>query len=51
MNVTDGWYYDNPADPQAIVVCPQTCDKIQGFDMAKISIQFGCETVIAPPIG
>jgi hypothetical protein len=51
MNVTDGWYYDNPADPQTILVCPQTCEKIQGFDGATISIQFGCETVIAPPIG
>jgi hypothetical protein len=51
MNVTDGWYYDNPADPQTILVCPQTCDKIQGFEQAKVSIQFGCETVIAPPIG
>ena len=51
MNVDDGWYYDNPADPQTILVCPQTCDLIQGFDDATISIQFGCETVIAPPIG
>jgi hypothetical protein len=51
MNVQDGWYYDNPADPQTILVCPQTCDLIQGFGDATISIQFGCETVIAPPIG
>lgn len=50
-NVADGWYYDDPTDPATIVVCPQTCQKIQGFDDAKISIELGCETVIAPPIG
>jgi hypothetical protein len=32
-------------------VCPQTCMKIQGFDMASVDIQFGCETVEAPPVG
>jgi hypothetical protein len=45
--VTDGWYYDNPADPTTILLCPQTCDKIQGFTMASVSIGFGCATVPA----
>ena len=45
--VMDGWYYDNPADPQVIHVCPQTCDKIQGFASASIAIKFGCETIPA----
>lgn len=50
-NVEDGWYYDNPDAPTTIIVCPQTCDKIQGFDQASIDIQFGCATVEAPPVG
>jgi hypothetical protein len=45
--VTDGWYYDDPAMPQTILLCPQTCDTIQGFTDAAISIQFGCATVPA----
>lgn len=46
-NVTDGWYYDDPVSPTMILVCPQTCDKIQGFQDAKINIKFGCETTPA----
>ncbi len=45
--VTDGWYYDNPDDPSVIIVCPQTCDKIQGFEQASIAVIFGCETIPA----
>lgn len=50
-NVADGWYYDDPANPTTIIVCPQTCTTIQGFAMASIDIQFGCATVDAPPVG
>ena len=46
-NVMHGWYYDNPADPTQILLCGQTCDAIQGYEMASISIIFGCETIIA----
>ena len=50
-NVADGWFYDNPDDPQQILVCPQTCDKIQGYLMGTIDIIFGCATEVAPPAG
>ena len=46
-DVTDGWYYDDPDDPKVINVCPQTCDKIQGFAEASIAIKFGCATIPA----
>lgn len=46
-NVSDGWYYDDPLKPTKILVCPQTCEKIQGVANAQINIKFGCETVIA----
>jgi hypothetical protein len=49
--VEHGWYYDNPADPQTIVVCDQTCALFQGVEEATVEIVFGCETVIAPPVG
>jgi hypothetical protein len=50
-NVTDGWFYDNPAAPTRIHVCLQTCDKIQAATEARIDILFGCETQSAPPAG
>ena len=46
-NVSDGWYYDDENMPTKILVCPQTCEKIQGVPNAKIDIKFGCETIIA----
>ncbi|MCA9711127.1 MAG: VWA domain-containing protein [Myxococcales bacterium] len=45
--VADGWYYDDPLMPTSIIVCPQTCDQIQGFNNASVSIKFGCATVPA----
>ena len=46
-NVVDGWYYDDPVKPTKILVCPQTCAKIQGAADASMAIKFGCETIIA----
>jgi hypothetical protein len=48
-SVIDGWYYDDPALPASIVLCPQTCQMVQGDAAARIDIVVGCETVIAPP--
>ncbi len=45
--VTDGWYYDDDVNPTQVLVCPQTCEKIQGQPGAEINIQFGCTTVPA----
>ncbi len=45
--VADGWYYDDPADPQTIVLCPSTCDSIQGYTLARVSVIFGCMTIPA----
>lgn len=46
-SVTGGWYYDDPANPTQVHVCPQTCDAIQGFDSASIAVIFGCATIPA----
>jgi hypothetical protein len=48
-NVEHGWYYDNAMLPTEVLVCPQTCEWIQGKAGAQIDIQFGCATVVAPP--
>ncbi len=44
--VPNGWYYDNPADPTRIILCPGTCTAAQGDPNAKIEILVGCETRI-----
>lgn len=46
-NVTDGWYYDDPVTPELILVCPQTCEQLQGSMNGSISIAFGCASVPA----
>jgi hypothetical protein len=42
----DGWYYDDNQNPTQIILCDATCAKISGDDMAKISIELGCATVV-----
>lgn len=46
-NVEHGWYYDDPAAPTTIFVCPQTCDAIQGFVGAQVQVVLGCATIPA----
>lgn len=45
--VSDGWYYDDPDDPELILMCPQTCAHFEALQQASIEIRFGCETVHA----
>lgn len=42
----NSWHYDKTNDPSAIVACPKTCDQIKATDKGKISIVFGCKTVL-----
>ncbi len=46
-NVVDGWYYDDPETPTLILMCPQTCDKVQLSMNGSINIKFGCATMPA----
>lgn len=41
-----GWYYDNPAMPTQIIVCPSTCTALEGDPTGGVSVAFGCATVI-----
>lgn len=44
-----GWYYDNPASPKQITICPSTCATLQADKNGKVDVLFGCQTVIKPP--
>lgn len=39
-----GWYYDDPSAPSKILVCPQTCDALEGDAAPEVDILLGCQT-------
>ena len=39
-----GWYYNDPAAPTQITLCPTTCATVQADPTAKIDIILGCQT-------
>ncbi|MBK8256534.1 MAG: VWA domain-containing protein [Polyangiaceae bacterium] len=41
-----GWYYDNPASPQKIILCDATCELVKASNKAGIDIVFGCQTIV-----
>lgn len=43
----DGWYYDDPDEPQSIQVCPRVCNEIQAGIGQEMQILFGCESQVA----
>jgi hypothetical protein len=46
---SNGWRYDDPANPKQIVLCPGACTTVQADPNAKLSIDFECERVIDVP--
>jgi hypothetical protein len=40
-----GWYYDNPADPKQILLCPATCDLVSNTK-GTLDVVFGCKTQV-----
>ena len=40
-----GWHYDDPNNPTRIQLCEASC---RSATNARMEVQFGCETVIAP---
>ena len=42
-----GWYYDDPANPTTIHLCPATCTLVQGGPPgASLDVVLGCATVV-----
>jgi hypothetical protein len=48
-DVERGWYYDDVANPNKVLACPDLCAEIQGQTDASISILFGCGREDAVP--
>lgn len=44
---TGGWFYDDPAKPTTVTLCPTTCASVQADEKAKIEILLGCATTPA----
>jgi hypothetical protein len=44
-----GWYYDDPAAPGSILLCPATCDDVTGDSKAQVEILLGCQRTTEPP--
>ena len=44
--MTDGWHYDAPDQPGKLLLCPQTCDKIQLAPKGSTRVKFGCKPLI-----
>lgn len=45
---TGGWYYDNPAAPTRVILCPASCERAQAevrSGSAEVQVQFGCQTI------
>jgi hypothetical protein len=47
--VADAWYYDDPAHPTKVVLCPDTCSAVRAGSSGKLDVVLGCGTVIANP--
>ncbi len=47
--VSDAWHYDDPNDPQRVILCPETCDEAQAATDAKINLAFDCARREADP--
>ena len=43
---SDGWYYDAPDQPGKLLLCPQTCAKIQLAPKGSTRVSFGCKPLI-----
>jgi hypothetical protein len=39
-----GWYYDDPANPTKILLCPAACDLVTN-QKGAVAVKVGCETV------
>lgn len=44
----NAWYYDDPADPSLIKLCPATCSTVKADVTAKVVVELGCPGTAAP---
>jgi hypothetical protein len=41
-----GWYYDEPADPKKIVLCPSSCTEVETASGGRLTFALGCHTLV-----
>jgi len=41
-----GWYYDDPAKPKKIILCPASCDMAHKDKLGRVDVFFGCKPII-----
>lgn len=39
-----GWYYDDPQDPNQIILCPASCDEVQNVK-GQVDVVLGCTSI------
>ncbi len=44
----DGWYYDNPADPTSVTLCPTTCTKVKTDTAGSLELSIDCVSQFVP---
>jgi hypothetical protein len=44
-----GWYYDDPAKPTKVILCPAACEPLSFEDAPVVTFLTGCPTRMAPP--
>ncbi|MBK8253305.1 MAG: VWA domain-containing protein [Polyangiaceae bacterium] len=44
----DGWYYDDPANPTEIILCPTTCTSVKADVNAKLQLSIDCISQYLP---
>lgn len=46
LSPTNSWYYDDPNAPKSIILCDDTCDRVQSTSEAELAFEFGCKTIV-----
>lgn len=41
-----GWYYDDPAAPTRVILCPAECARIQDTPGSSLEVRFGCDAEV-----
>jgi hypothetical protein len=46
MSPGQGWYYDDPNNPQKVVLCQDACTTVTSSANGRIDVVFGCKTIV-----
>jgi len=44
-----GWFYDDPSNPQKILLCESTCNVVRYEIGGELAYAIGCKTIVPPP--